>query len=280
MLRVAASRSPLLGACRQVTGRIRAARPADQDAQGRGARRRRDGAGGLRSAHCRGSRGGSADHDRGRLPGGWMPRTPPWGTCWPGRWSMTRRTEPGSDGWRAQFWLAWTAPDSVDLPARLQRCAAVIDVIGDRQPSPMLVDCLALQATILSDLGRIPEAVLRGRRALLWRASWLPVRPGPGHHEPGQSRPVCRRPGRWLAAGPGRPEQIPDIPGTAARTCSSLLADHNDRLAAALVAAAAAVFLDRAGQPPHRVRYRMRLSPSSYTSRAWTVSSPGAVSTG
>jgi hypothetical protein len=22
-------------------------------------------------------------------PGGWMPRTPPWAACWPGRWDMT-----------------------------------------------------------------------------------------------------------------------------------------------------------------------------------------------
>jgi hypothetical protein len=44
---------------------------------------------------------------------------------------LAGRAEPGSNGWcAAQFWLAWTAMDSADLPAALQRCAAIVDVIG------------------------------------------------------------------------------------------------------------------------------------------------------
>ena len=57
---------------------------------------------------------------------------------------LAGRAEPGSEGWcAAQFWLAWTAFDAADLPGALQRCSAVIDVIGDREPTRLLVDCLA-----------------------------------------------------------------------------------------------------------------------------------------
>lgn len=160
---------------------------------------------------------------------------------------MTRRTEPGSDGWRAaQFWLAWTAPDSVDLPARLQRCAAVIDVIGDRQLSPMLVDCLALQATILSDLGRIPEAVLCGRRALAMacelgypfgqvQATTSLVRAARFVGDLDDAQQLARQ-----------AEQIPDIPGTAAGRAAACWQITVIALAVALVTAATAVFLNRA----------------------------------
>src|SRR5262249_21123243 len=73
----------------------------------------------------------------------------------------------GSDAWcAAQFWLAWTAFHAPDLPAALQRCAAAVDVIGDREPSRLLVDCLSVQSAVLSNLGRVPEAVAASRRAL------------------------------------------------------------------------------------------------------------------
>ena len=73
----------------------------------------------------------------------------------------------GSDAWCAtQFWLAWTAWRAPDLPAALHRCAAAVDVIGDREPSRLLVDCLSVQSAVLSNLGRIPEAVAASRRAL------------------------------------------------------------------------------------------------------------------
>ena len=80
---------------------------------------------------------------------------------------LAGRAEPGSDGWcAAQFWLARTAEDAPDLPAALERYTAVIDVIKDRGPSRMLVDCLAAQSVTLSNLGRVPEAARYGRRAL------------------------------------------------------------------------------------------------------------------
>jgi non-specific serine/threonine protein kinase len=80
---------------------------------------------------------------------------------------LAGRAQPGSDGWcTAQFWLAWTAFVSADLPAALQRCTAVIDVVGDRKLSQLLVDCLVMRSVIMSNLGRIPEAAASGRRAL------------------------------------------------------------------------------------------------------------------
>ncbi len=80
---------------------------------------------------------------------------------------LARRAGPGSDGWcAAQFWLAWMALDSADLPQAQQRCAAIVDVIGDREPSRILADCLALQSVTLSSLGRVPEAAGCARRAL------------------------------------------------------------------------------------------------------------------
>jgi hypothetical protein len=39
-------------------------------------------------------------------------------------------------------------------------------VIGDREPTRLLVDCLHLQSAVLSNLGRVPEAAAISRRAL------------------------------------------------------------------------------------------------------------------
>jgi predicted ATPase/DNA-binding CsgD family transcriptional regulator len=80
---------------------------------------------------------------------------------------LAGRAGPGSEGWcTAQFWLAWTAFDAADLPGALQLCSAVIDVIGDREPTRLLVDCLDLQSAVSSNLGRVPEAAAISRRAL------------------------------------------------------------------------------------------------------------------
>jgi DNA-binding CsgD family transcriptional regulator len=79
---------------------------------------------------------------------------------------LAGRARPGSDGWcAAQRWLAQSA-FAADLPQALQRCAAVIDVLGDREPSRALVDCLGLRSGILSNLGRVPEAAAASRRAV------------------------------------------------------------------------------------------------------------------
>ena len=80
---------------------------------------------------------------------------------------LAGRAGPGSQGWcAAQIWLAWAAFDAADLPQALQRCTEVIDVIGDREPSRRLVDCLTGQSGTLSNMGRLPEAAGCARRAL------------------------------------------------------------------------------------------------------------------
>jgi predicted ATPase/class 3 adenylate cyclase/DNA-binding CsgD family transcriptional regulator/tetratricopeptide (TPR) repeat protein len=80
---------------------------------------------------------------------------------------LAGRAEPGSDGWcAAQLWLGWIAFDAADLPGALQRCAAILDVTGDREPSRILADCLGLQSFTLSNAGRVPEAAGCARRAL------------------------------------------------------------------------------------------------------------------
>ena len=79
---------------------------------------------------------------------------------------LAGRAEPGSAGWcAAQFLLAWTAFDAADLPRSLQRCDAIIEVIGDRGPSRALANALAMQTITLCNLGRVPEAAACGRRA-------------------------------------------------------------------------------------------------------------------
>src|SRR5262249_2113698 len=80
---------------------------------------------------------------------------------------LVGRARPGSAGWcAAHLWLAWTAFGAADLPQALQRCAAVMGAIGDREPSRMLADCLTVQSETLANLGRVPEAAECGHRAL------------------------------------------------------------------------------------------------------------------
>jgi predicted ATPase/DNA-binding CsgD family transcriptional regulator len=139
---------------------------------------------------------------------------------------LAGRAEAGSEGWcAAQLWLAWTAHDAADLPESLQRCTAIVAVIGDREPSRALVDCLALQSVNLSNLGRLPEAARCGRRALaMARALDYPF---------GQAAATG---GLIIAARfagdlddalqlARQAAQIPDIPGRAARACGRLLAE-------------------------------------------------------
>jgi tetratricopeptide (TPR) repeat protein len=80
---------------------------------------------------------------------------------------LAGRAGPGSEGWcAAQFWLAWIVFEAADLPQALQRCNAIVDMIGDRGPSRVLADALALQAPLLATFGRVPDALECGRRAL------------------------------------------------------------------------------------------------------------------
>ena len=117
---------------------------------------------------------------------------------------LAGRAEPGSDGWcAAQFWLGWIALDAADLPQALQRCAAVVDVTGDRAPSRILADCLHLQSVTLANLGRVAgSGRMRPPRPGPGPRPGLPIRPGVCHECPGHRRLVCRRPGRCGAAGP------------------------------------------------------------------------------
>jgi non-specific serine/threonine protein kinase len=138
---------------------------------------------------------------------------------------LAGRAEPGSDAWcAAQLWLAFIALDGADLPAALQRCAAVIGVTGGREPSRALAHCLAGQSTILANLGRLPEAAASGRRALaMARDLGYPF---------GQALALMSLGIAASYAGDlddaiqleQQAGQIPDIPRPAARVCGYLLA--------------------------------------------------------
>src|SRR5205823_6126844 len=131
---------------------------------------------------------------------------------------LARRAEAGSDGWCAvQFWLGWTAFNSADPPGVLERATAVIDVLGDREPSRVLADCLASQSWSLTYLGRAPEAVSCGRRALAmacelgyplgqWLATAVLIIAALSAADPEDAVRLARQAG-----------QIPDMPGIAAR---------------------------------------------------------------
>ena len=74
---------------------------------------------------------------------------------------------PGDDAWcAAQFWLGTAGVFTGDLPGALGCFTTVRDVLGDRGPSRALVDCLASRSVVLSNLGRLAEAVEDGHRAL------------------------------------------------------------------------------------------------------------------
>ena len=138
---------------------------------------------------------------------------------------LAGRAEPGSDGWcAAQFWLGWIALDAADLPQALQRCAAVVDVIGDRAPSPILADCLHLQSVTLANLGRVPEAAGCARRALaLARDLGYPF----GQAYATSALAIAASYAGDLADAvqlARQAGQIPDTPRVAARVCGCQLA--------------------------------------------------------
>jgi predicted ATPase/DNA-binding CsgD family transcriptional regulator len=138
---------------------------------------------------------------------------------------LAGRAGPGSAGWcAAQVWLAWTAFGAADLPQALKRCAAVIEVIGDREPSRLLADCLTVQSETLANLGRVPEAAGCGRHALalareldypfgIARATACLVLAALYAGDLDEAAHLARQAG-----------QIPDIPGAAGRLCGFLLA--------------------------------------------------------
>jgi ATP/maltotriose-dependent transcriptional regulator MalT len=138
---------------------------------------------------------------------------------------LAGRAGPGSQGWcAAQFWLAYTAMDAADLPQSLQRCVAVVDAIGDRGPSRVLADCLALQSVTLANLGRVPEAAGCARRALaMARELGYPYAQAYATNTLAIVASYAGDPARavQLARHSG---QIPGIPRPAARACGYLLA--------------------------------------------------------
>jgi DNA-binding CsgD family transcriptional regulator/tetratricopeptide (TPR) repeat protein len=144
---------------------------------------------------------------------------------------LAGRAWPGSDGWcAAQRSLAWTAFDAADLPRALQRCAAILDVLGDRGPSRALVDCLAMQSRILANLGRVPEAAAASRRAVAM-ARELDYPSGQAQATTGLVIGALRDGHLDEAAQLARQNmQIPGIPGTDLR-------EHGYLLAAALAEA-------------------------------------------
>ena len=86
---------------------------------------------------------------------------------YPGLREAADRVEVGSDGWcAAQFWLGMAAMFSPDLAGALGHFTAVRDAVGDRGPSRALAHCLAGRSVMLSNLGRLAEAVGDGRRSL------------------------------------------------------------------------------------------------------------------
>ena len=138
---------------------------------------------------------------------------------------LAGRAGPGSDRWcAAQRLLAWTAFDAADLPQALQRCAAIIDVLGDREPSRALVDCLSMQSRILANLGQVPEAAASSRRALAM-ARELDYPSGQAQATTGLVIGAVRDGHLDEAAQLARQSmQIPDIPGTELRGHGYLLA--------------------------------------------------------
>jgi predicted ATPase/DNA-binding CsgD family transcriptional regulator len=145
---------------------------------------------------------------------------------------------PGDDAWcAAQFWLGTAMVFSADLAGALDCFTAVRDVIGDRGPSRTLVDCLASRSVVLSNLGRLAEAIEDGNRALalarelgypageVWALERLSIAALLADDLDGAVR-LAQQSQRVLA----------DIPGWIARLCSSFLAQvlvQADELAAA-----------------------------------------------
>ena len=150
---------------------------------------------------------------------------------------LAGRAEPGSDGWcAAQFWLGWIAHEAADLPQALQRCAAVVDVMGDRAPSRILADCLHLKSVTLANLDRVPEAARCARRALaMARDLGYPF----GQAFATSSLAIAASYAGDLADAvqlARQAGQIPDTPRVAARVCgyqlAAFLAEAGDLAAA------------------------------------------------
>ena len=210
-------------------------------------------------------------------PAGWMPRTPPCGRCWAGRWHTIRpwrcgwptrwagggslrgrlageypllcqaagRAEAGSGGWcAAQLWLGWAAQFSADLAGALGHFTAVRDAVAGRPPSRALTAALAGRAAVLRLMGRTAEAAGDARRALaLARQIGDPAGELLALADLSLDADYCRRSRRGGPAGPaGRADHGRDprlgSPGLCSYVLTIVLADAGDLAEAARVGAA------------------------------------------
>ena len=75
--------------------------------------------------------------------------------------------EPGTDDWcAAHYRLGLMVMSTGDFTIALDHFTAVRDAEADREPSPVLADCLASRCVALANLGRTAAAVQDGQRAL------------------------------------------------------------------------------------------------------------------
>jgi predicted ATPase/DNA-binding CsgD family transcriptional regulator len=81
--------------------------------------------------------------------------------------AAVEHAEPGDGGWSAgHYRLGLMAMAAGDFTTALDHFTAVRDAEADREPSPVLADCLTGCCVALANLGRTAEAVEDGQRAL------------------------------------------------------------------------------------------------------------------
>jgi DNA-binding CsgD family transcriptional regulator len=80
--------------------------------------------------------------------------------------ALAGRAEPGSSGWRdLQWWITLSIGHLGDPNRLMEHSAEIMAVIGDKEPSRTLADCLTDQAFALINLGRTAEAREFARRS-------------------------------------------------------------------------------------------------------------------
>jgi predicted ATPase/DNA-binding CsgD family transcriptional regulator len=81
--------------------------------------------------------------------------------------AAVEQAEPADGGWSAaHYWLGLMAMAAGDFTTALDHFTAVRGAEAGREPSPVLADCLTGCCVALANLGRTPEAVEDGQRAL------------------------------------------------------------------------------------------------------------------
>lgn len=93
------------------------------------------------------------------LRGRWLPATD-------GLAAAAEHAAAGGETWcAAQFWLGALAMGS-DVATSFSHFTAVRDAMAGRAPVPLLARALAFRAGAMANLGQVPEAAEKGRRAL------------------------------------------------------------------------------------------------------------------